>query len=148
VAALFMIALASACGARTPLDESGAGAGGSPLVCPSWKTCDPPPDECTACALPRIASCAGITDCDPGAGGCAGDLPSNHACRVWAAAAIPCLLSCPDDHLQCDEAYFDSGKGPIFPVGLAFNDFACAVCNDCADACASTPNFHTLCSKL
>ena len=51
-----------------------------------------------------------------------------------------------DQQLQCAETYFKSGKGPIFPVGLAFNDFHCSVCNDCADVCAGTPNFALLCA--
>jgi Pyruvate/2-oxoacid:ferredoxin oxidoreductase delta subunit len=75
-------------------------------------------------------------------------LSSNHACRVWAAEAIHCFLACPDEHLQCDDSYFKSGKGPIFPVGLAFNDFRCAVCKDCAAVCATTPNFAVLCGAI
>jgi len=79
VAGLIVVA---ACGARSSLDvvASSSGAGGAPLVCPSWDTCAPPPDDCMACVTPRIAACAGITDCDPGPDGCSGALGENHAC--------------------------------------------------------------------
>jgi hypothetical protein len=145
--------LAMACGARSALKlpsdtTTTTDAGDGPLVCPSWKSCGGATEDCLACALPRVARCAKITDCDPGSDRCEGVLPSNHACRVWAAEAVACFLDCasePNQTPECESSFFDDGLGPIFPFGLAFADYRCAVCQACGDACASSPNFATLC---
>ena len=71
-------------------------------------------------------------------------LPDHHACRVWAVEAVECMLDCTLS--RCEDTYFATGRGPIFPLGIVFNDYDCAVCGPCADACAGTPSFALVCN--
>jgi hypothetical protein len=142
--ALLAVAAAVGCGARSSLDVPVDGAGGAPLVCPALDACGLGTPDCQSCVAEHLTTCAQITDCDPGAGGCAGNLPELHACRVWAAETVACLIQCSDD--ACRTAYFDSPRGPVWPLGLAFNIYDCAVCNPCADVCSGTPNFDVICN--
>ncbi len=153
MAAASVLVVGGACGARSALDvpvSTGGttGTGGAPLVCPSFDDCPPPPAACLDCVNARVASCLGITDCDPGDGVCDGNLTENHACHVYAAEAVGCLLACDDTHLACSMSYFKSGKGPIFPAGLAFDAYGCSVCGACSAVCSGTPNFATICKSI
>lgn len=153
--ALLLLGLGSviaACGARTDLDQdrsANVDEEGPALRCPAITTCGAPTaDACAACVRENLGPCAELDTCDATAAPatCDGVLPENLRCRLDAVEAVECMLTCPFQ--TCEDVYFGAGRGPTMPVGLAFNDFVCAVCHPCASVCAATPNFSVVCDAL
>jgi hypothetical protein len=133
-----------ACGARTNLRSPGGegGVGGeSGVTCPTY-ACDSQ-STCRACVDEHLGACAKLTNCGLGDVVCEGELPKVDACRVYAIETVDCMVGCPLE--TCDQAFFDAGLGPTMPLGLAFNDYICAVCEPCADECSGSPNFALVC---
>ncbi|MFO0614630.1 MAG: hypothetical protein U0414_18740 [Polyangiaceae bacterium] len=142
-----VVLISVSCGARTGTesDRDSPDDDGARLVCPAITSCGAAPDACVACVHENLGPCSELDTCDA-EGKCEGGLPKTLRCRVDAVEAVECMLTCPFQ--TCEDVYWEMGRGPTMPVGLAFNDYVCAVCHPCANVCGGTPNFDVVCGEL